>query len=63
MFYNTERTFRDCVRSLLKVKDNQRLKDSKTVLYYAYITRNIIISLLYRPPAGKIKPFKNVIKH
>ena len=25
-------------------------------------TKNIIVNLLYRPPAGKIKPFKNLIK-
>ena len=25
-------------------------------------TKNIIVNLLYRPPAGKIKPFKSVIK-
>ena len=24
--------------------------------------KNIIVNLLYRPPAGKIKPFKSVIK-
>ena len=26
------------------------------------VTKNIIINLLYRPPAGKIKSFKNLIK-